>query len=543
MNPSFFDVIVVGSGLAGTTAALSAARYGCRVALVSRGMLFSGSSFYPGTWGLGLIAPFNDMDAHDLEQQIISVGQSMADPQLVHTLVMGIRPAIERLEAQGVALVHPEHETEREFIACFDRKTRLWRGILRKSYEQNIYRELMNSRVSVLNSCELLDFTYANNSSALQELLLFDHKQKHSFSLFAPALVLAQGGYSGLFPYNLTSKDVLGSVHGLALSRGAELCNIEFFQIMPSIVSPVHGLIYNEKAFRFSECDDSQCSQRFSDQVNAADLLDIRSGYGPYTTRFDARLIDECMASSPGKLRVRCRLSEEDLASECAPEFVKTYYQWLASTYGLGPRDWLNLAPAVHASNGGLRITSKAQTNLSGVFACGECCGGMHGADRIGGLSSANALVFGEIAGREAALWARKQSAHTQNDNIFDEGKSTYPKLRPSRKKTYYQKLFAALQNTLEENCLIGRTQTGLMNAHRIINGIREELQTLPDSQNSPEGLRLTHQLTMAQALVCAMTLRKETRGCHSRNDFPKTDEAQAKPRIICKTDIEYEGP
>ena len=63
--------------------------------------------------------------------------------------------------------------------------------------------------------------------------------------------------------------------------------------------------------------------------------------------------------------------------------------------------------PFMHAANGGIRINEKAATSVPGIFAAGEATGGVHGADRIGGLSTANALVFGKIAGREAAKHAR----------------------------------------------------------------------------------------------------------------------------------------
>ena len=93
-----FDVIVAGAGIAGIRAAIKAAEAGCSVLLLSGGPIFSGSSFYPGTWGLGLIGPENPADEEDLVQSILSVGCGMADENLVHSFVSGIEPAISENE-------------------------------------------------------------------------------------------------------------------------------------------------------------------------------------------------------------------------------------------------------------------------------------------------------------------------------------------------------------------------------------------------------------------------------------------------------------
>ena len=123
------DVLVLGSGIAGISAALRAAELGARVILACKGPLFSGSSFYPGTWGLGLIGPENEADKKDLAETILRVGQGMADPKLVETFVGGIAPAIENLRKKGVRLRRANQAGQKEFIPCFDHKHRDWNGI------------------------------------------------------------------------------------------------------------------------------------------------------------------------------------------------------------------------------------------------------------------------------------------------------------------------------------------------------------------------------------------------------------------------------
>ena len=110
------DVLVIGAGIAGIQAVHAAASAGCRVGLVSRGAICSGSSFYPGTWGLGLIGPENLADEAELTASILAVGRGMADPKLTASFVSGITPAVEALKKMGVQLKEAGEPGEREVL-------------------------------------------------------------------------------------------------------------------------------------------------------------------------------------------------------------------------------------------------------------------------------------------------------------------------------------------------------------------------------------------------------------------------------------------
>ena len=149
------DVLVVGTGLAGIRGAISAAEEGRSVLLCTAGKLFSGSSFYPGTWGLGLIGPDGVGDEEDLIDSICTLGRGMADEPLVRTFVRGINPAVEELKAMGVRLKQAENKGQKDFIPCFDRKHRSWNGILFGSAREVFSRRLEElGEGTILSSCE-----------------------------------------------------------------------------------------------------------------------------------------------------------------------------------------------------------------------------------------------------------------------------------------------------------------------------------------------------------------------------------------------------
>ena len=154
------DVLVIGSGIAGLCAGIEAARAGATVTVASAGKTMSGSSFFPGTWGLGLIGPLDKEDEQDLIDTIQTVGAGAADPELVQTFVHGIPQAIQWLEQDlGVELQRPqsaESAQQKQFIPCFDHKHRDWNGIEFDSAREVFSRELREKNVTVLPRWEAL---------------------------------------------------------------------------------------------------------------------------------------------------------------------------------------------------------------------------------------------------------------------------------------------------------------------------------------------------------------------------------------------------
>lgn len=121
---------------------------------------------------------------------------------------------------------------------------------------------------------------------------------------------------------------------------------------------------------------------------------------------------------------------------------MQTFAAWLEQEHSITPGDELRVAMYAHASNGGIKIDAHGATNIKGLFACGEATGGMHGADRLGGLSSANGLVFGRIAGASAAAFAER-SAHALPASGFQQHNSQPDAMQALNTEMVLSKLYS----------------------------------------------------------------------------------------------------
>lgn len=516
------DVLVVGSGIAGIMAALAAAGAGRSVILASSGPVFSGSSFYPGTWGLGLIGPENEADQEDLVQSILEVGCGMADETMVRAFVAGIGPAIEGVKAMGVQLKAAADQNQKDFIPCFDRKHRSWNGLLFDSMRQVFSRKMEESGVEQLPGCELLQLI--KNGERVGGAVIC--QKGELTAVRCGALVLATGGYGGLFRDRLTTDDVAGAGQWLALEAGAELVNLEFMQMMPGYLSPCRKTIFNEKTFRYTRLTGPDGRDILENECDRQALLECRSTHGPFTSRLVSKRVDLAMVKAAQAAPEQgVTVTYGPQIRQDTPEFVRTYFDWLWEKKHLTMDDPVQIAPFAHAANGGVRIDANGFTGVPGLYACGEVTGGMHGADRIGGLSTANGLVFGKKAGESAAAFAAAQPAPKADGPVeFDA------RIIPDQAGRRRQ-----MQDVMSECGMVVRSGEALARGIERLDQLTEgcEFTGGSDAAQIAASRRLWSQLHLARAILSVQRMRTESRGSHYRADYPDRDPALEKRILV----------
>ncbi len=532
------DVLVAGAGLAGMRAAFDCAKAGLRVLWTAKGTLCSGSSFYPLTPGIGCQLPDGDADKETFLDEILDAGQTMADEEMCRALVNEITSETERLSDFRIT---PFRCTGR--AACFAKRERIildWTGwdTIRENVRQ-IFGAMPN--VTVREHCDIVRIL--KDGDAVSGAILCN-AENTLIPVSAPAVILATGGLCRLYQHSLNTPDVCGLGQSIALDAGAELVNIEFMQFIPGLMTPVYAMLFSEASLW--HCTDVQDGAGRSiippylpEGVSLHDCLMDRSMHGPYTTRDRSRYFEEAMMhelqakGSDDGFRL---LYNEQFHTDPNPYYAAARNMYLSK--GIDPvREPITILPFAHCCNGGVHINIHAETAVPGLFAAGEAAGGLHGADRQGGLASAACLVYGAHAAASAVRYVGAHAAPPidARDAVQSFGAwiatDGEPRLTP-----------ADVLKRLRHDLWL---DAGIVRSGERLEALLKEIRAARRSYNAASqisantdarlGIKAFHALRTAEALILAMLARKESRGPHNRSDYPNLDEAYAYRRVIVR--------
>lgn len=537
------DVLIVGAGIAGISAALAAKRTDpeLRVMLISGADICSGSSFYPGAFGLGIIGPVDPADEKDLAAAIMEVGCGLADPALVNRLVRDINSRIDDLIAMGVSLITPRKADDDSLVACFDHKIRRWSVIEFDSAKEVFLRELRLAGVDLCPFTEIVQLY--QNKEGIAGVLGLDRDNELLF-IRCTSVVLATGGFGGLYDLRLNTNDIQGMGLALALEAGCELLNLEFMQFIPGYINPAYKTICAERSLKYAVFLDSKgndvIDRHIPKGIERSDVFRVRCTHGPFTSRLESRWVDIALFKEYLRLRdsggITIRYDREKVEADPG-QLMQEYFSWLKRVKHLSIDQEFSLAPFFHAANGGIRIGIDAATGVPGLFAAGEVTGGMHGADRIGGLSSANGLVFGTIAGEHAAQYTSGRCDESVSTGRISTSVGSL--VLSGIEHAMIEHVIEDASNHLQELRRIMYTYGGIVRTREGLSVALEQISRLSDSLQyrkvfSPEDRRnsylLRSGLLTAQAVLQAMLLREESRGSHYREDYPNENPSLARP-------------
>jgi succinate dehydrogenase / fumarate reductase, flavoprotein subunit len=379
----------------------------------------------------------------------------------------------------------------------------------------------------------------------------------------AKAVILSTGGIGRAYAVTSNSWEYTGDGHALALDAGAELINMEFVQFHPTgMVWPpgVRGLLVTEavrgeggilrnkdgERFMWSylpeerrheyAADDAE-ARRWVEALTAGRETDARRPPELSTRDNVSRAIytevREGRGSPHGGVLLDISYLPADRVRRKLPSMHEQFKELADVDITSGP---MEVGPTTHYMMGGIRVDPEtAETTVAGLYAAGECAGGMHGANRLGGNSLSDLLVFGQRAGAAAA------SAATETED---------PYLNPIAVRTEVRELMAVfdrpgganpyalqaeMQSTMQELVGIFRTASELEQAIERLADLRQRWPAL-SATGSPRFnpgwnlvFELRNLLTVCEAIARSALKREESRGAHARLDFPDADPAWGK--------------
>jgi len=566
------DVLVIGAGGAGLRAVIEAANAGVSVGLVCKSLL--GKAHTVMAEG-GVAAALSNVDERDNWK--VHFSDTMRGGQYVNNWRMAELHAkeapdrVRELEAWGAVFDRtPDGKIlQRNFGG--HRYPRLAHVGDRTGLEliRTLQDHTVHLGVSIHMECTIV--TLLKDGERVVGALAYD-RSKGKFKVFhAKAIVLATGGVGRAFQITSNSWEGTGDGHSLAYHAGAELLDMEFVQFHPTgMVWPmsVRGILVTEgvrgeggvlrnkdgKRFMFDDipenyrnqtADNAEEGWRYTQgDKNARRPPELLTR--DHVARCIMREIKAGRGSPHGGVFLDISWLKEKLPN--AQEHIKKklpsmYHQFKQLANIDITKEAMEVGPTTHYIMGGIRVDSDTQmSNVAGLFAAGECAAGINGANRLGGNSLSDLLVFGKRAGEFAAKYAKETKTGKIDKAQIDAGikETLAPFERGSAQEGPYQ-VQRDLQVMMQDLVGIVRTEKEMVQA---INGL-EKLWKRAGAVGAKGGrdynsgwhtaLDLKSLLTVSEAITRAALERKESRGGHFREDYQDKSAEFAKFNIVLK--------
>jgi succinate dehydrogenase / fumarate reductase flavoprotein subunit len=569
-----FDVIVIGAGGAGLRAAIESSALGAKTALVCKSLL--GKAHTVMAEG-GIAAALAHVDPQDNWQTHFR--DTMKGGQFLNHWRMA------QLHAQEA----PDRVRELEqWGAVFDRTTD--GRILQRAFGGHTFKRLahvgdrtglelirtlqdrgVHQGIDVFMECTVVGLL--KDGDRVSGALAYWRETGRFIVFRAKSVVLATGGYGKAWKVTSNSWEYTGDGHALAYAAGAELIDMEFFQFHPTgmiwppgvmgilITEAVRGeggVLTNSKGERFmwkylpenkrkEFAETPEEAQKWVEMTVAGKQSEARRPPELSTRDNVARAIytevKEGRGTPHGGVWLDISFQESERVKKKLPSM---YHQFKDLADVDITKQPMEVGPTAHYAMGGIRVDPETgASTVPGLFAAGECTGGMNGANRLGGNSLSDILVFGRRAGMGAAEFAKKsaQWPSAKDEDIEEYARRTMTPFERRGEDPY--SVHASLQDVMGKHVGIFRSESDLQEGLRELLAVRERINNthVEGSVMFNPGWHLARDLenliVCAEATCRSAMLRKESRGAHSRIDFPKEDPQLAKVNMCVKKGAE----
>ncbi len=561
-----YDVLVIGAGGAGLRAAVEAAGSGVSVGVVCKSLL--GKAHTVMAEG-GVAAAMGNVDDRDNWRvhfaDTMRGGQYLNNSRMAELHAREAPARVHELEAWGALFDRTKDGKilQRNFgghryprLAHVGDRTGL--EMIRTLQDHGIH-----SGMEVHMECTILSLLL--DGGRIAGAFGYDREKGHFIHWKAKAVVMATGGVGRAFKVTSNSWEYTGDGHALAYRAGAELVDMEFVQFHPTgMVWPmsVRGILVTEgvrgeggvlrnsegKRFMFDDIPDNYKAQTADSEAEGWKYTqgDKEARRPPELLTRDhvARCINREVKAGRGSphggvfLDIAWIKQHIPDAENHIKRKLPSMYHQFKQLAGIDiTKEPMEVGPTTHYMMGGIKVDGDTQmSSVPGLFAAGEAAGGLHGANRLGGNSLSDLLVFGKRAGEYAAIFAKMNGSVTANEADIEESIrwALEPFDRGAAGENPYQIQYE-LQDSMQELVGIVRVESEMEQALGVVEGLNERAARAGTAGHRQynngwhTALDLRNMLMVSEAIARAAILRKESRGAQFRDDYPDKDQEWGK--------------
>ncbi len=520
------DVLVIGGGAAGVISALKAHELGADVTIICKQKVGkSGNTIVSGSAFSVVVKEESNPDNEEVfYDDLIKSGKGINHPELAKVLATNSSQTIGWLENHGMKFFKkdneyvkrqpPGHSYPRSVPTEWEGYSYMARGL---SFMKPLHLSVLEKKIKILEHSMVYNLVKQNNK--VVGAIAIDAKKNELIEIACKAVILANGGAGNMFSQNNNTVGITGDSYALAYEIGAILKDMEFVQFYPTMMiepikmpasNPLFGdgaVLRNKRkelfVHNYVEGGDRVATR---DKMAQAIFQEVRDGNGV-----------------KGGVYFDCSQIPKEVLETKYVHFCRQLRKNKIDPY----KDMVIVSPTTHYFLGGIKINSKCESNISGLYAAGEAATGIHGANRLSGCSIADTVVFGIIAGEEAARYSKECKLENieatcgigiQNiQKLFQYKNNSH---RISEKRELLRDIMWDCASVIREEKKLNEGLFKLLELEKNLDHILIE-----NSKDLVSYRELTNMITVGKLVIQGALKRKESRGSHWRIDFLNEDE------------------
>ena len=510
-----YDVIVVGSGIAGLFSALYARKSGSSVAILTKSNPFRSNSAV-ASGGINAVINMGEYDSIlNHINDTIDGADGLVNKKNIVNMCHDAPDIIQELREMGVGFDLDEDGKimQRPFGGTNAKRTCYIADRTGSAIVQKLLMECRNAGIHILSNHQFLDIT--KYKEELSGVTVLRRRDSQVIALACKSLILAGGGYAGIYRgHSTNSQESSGDIIAAALRAKMKLSNMEFVQFHPTTLVR-NGALISEASRGEGAYLIDESGERFTEELQTRDKLSrdiikhIAKGHKVY---LDFRhLPKELIAAKlPSTQKLAFNSAGIDILNEV-----------------------LEITPSAHYSIGGIWTRGDTSTDIAGIFACGECAmTGVHGANRLGGNSLLEGVYFGRIAGSEAAKRVVRREFLPIDYADIDKELRRIDLILDGESLFNINSMRKNLGMSLFKNVGVFRDEKSLLDAFEYTGYLLKRQYGLHCINKSRENnvelssvLEFKNALYIAEAMILSALKREESRGVHYRDDFTQKDD------------------